>query len=184
MLAYAFWHWKQPEVSRETYEARQREFHEALAAHPPDGFLRSSTARLSGAPWAAGGGEAYQDWYVIKGLGSLEALNDAAVTAARQAPHHEVARLAGGGTAGLYELKAGALLTAPPKATWFRKPSGLSYGALYEALAPIVATAPATLWMRQMVLGPTPEFCLSSMRSVELPAGVTGHELSMEQVWG
>ena len=40
MLAYAFWHWRQPDVSRETYEARQREFHEALAAHPPEGFLR------------------------------------------------------------------------------------------------------------------------------------------------
>lgn len=183
MLTYAFWHWKQPEASRETYEARLRDFHEALAAHPPEGFLRSSAARLSGAPWAAAGEEAYQDWYVLKGLGALEALNDAAITSARQAPHDEVARLTAGGTAGLYGLKAGPLLSAPAKATWFRKPSRLSYPALFEALAPIIATGPATLWMRQMVLGPTPEFCLHSMRQVELPAGITGHELTLEQVW-
>jgi hypothetical protein len=184
VLAYAFWHWRQPDVSRETYEARQREFHEALAAHPPEGFLRSSTARLSGAPWAGGGGEAYQDWYILTGMGSLEALNAAAITAARQPAHDELARLAAGGTAGLYQHKAGPLLSAPPVATWFRKPPGLAYAALSDALSPIIATGPATLWMRQMVLGPTPEFCLQSMRSVELPAGVTGHELTLEQVWG
>ena len=183
MLAYAFWHWKQPQVSAETYEARQRDFQAALAAHPPEGFLRGSTARISGAPWAAAGDAAYEDWYVVRGMGALEALNDAAVTASRRAPHDAVASLAAGGAAGLYGLKAGSPISAPTVATWFRKPSGLRYDALFEALAPIVATAPASLWMRQMVLGPTPEFCLHSLREVELPAGVSGHVLSLQPVW-
>ncbi len=183
MLAYAFWHWKRPEVSIETYEARQGDFQGALAAHPPAGFLHGSTARIEGAPWAAEGEPAYEDWYVIRGMGSLEALNEAAVTAARRAPHDAVAHLAAGGTAGLYGLRAGSPITAPPLATWFRKPPGLSYSALLEALTPIIATAPATLWMRQMVLGPTPEFCLHSSTPVELPPGVTGHTLSLFPVW-
>lgn len=183
MIAYAFWHWKRPDVSVEMYEARQGDFQAALAAHPPEGFLRGSTVRIEGAPWAAGGGQAYEDWYVIRGMSSLEALNEAAVTATRRAPHDAVAQLALGGTAGLYGLRAGSPITAPPYATWFRKPDGLSYSSLFEALAPIVATAPATLWMRQMVLGPTPEFCLHSRKPVELPAGIGGHTLSLVPVW-
>ena len=183
MLAYAFWHWKRPDVSIETYEARQGDFQAALAANPPEGFLRGSTVRIEGAPWAAGGGSAYEDWYVIRGLNSLEALNDGAVSASRRMPHDAVAQLAEGGTAGLYALRSGAPMTAPPLATWFRKPPGLAYAALFDALAPIVATAPATLWMRQMVLGPTPEFCLHSRAEVELPAGIAGHTLSLVPVW-
>ena len=183
MLAYAFWHWKRPDVSLETYEARQSDFQAALAAHPPEGFLRGSTVRIEGAPWAAAGDLAYEDWYVIRGMSALEALNEGAVTAARKAPHDAVAQLAAGGTAGLYGLRAGSPMTTPSLATWFRKPSGLSYSALFEALAPTIATAPAALWMRQMVLGPTPEFCLHSRDVVELPAGIAGHTLSLVPVW-
>ena len=184
MLAYAFWHWRRPEISRDEYESRQRAFQSALAAHPPEGFLRSTTVRLEGAPWAAAGAEAYEDWYLVTGMSALEALNQAAVTAARQAPHDAVAALAAGGIAGLYGLRAGVPQSVPRLATWFRKPSGLSYAALDDALAPIVATGPATLWMRQMVLGPTPEFCIHSAKPVELPAGVSSHSLELTSVWG
>lgn len=183
MLAYAFWHWKRPDASREEYEARQRAFQSALAAHPPEGFLRATTVRISGAPWAAAGGEAYEDWYLVRGMSCLEALNEAAVTASRKAAHDEVAVLAEGGSAGLYALKAGMPATVPAVATWFGKPAGVSYPALFEALAPIVATTPATLWMRRMVLGPTPEFCLHSPVPVELPAGFSVHTLELAPVW-
>ena len=74
-------------------------------------------------------------------------------------------------------------MTSPSFASWFRKPPSLSYSALSEMLAPIIATAPATLWMRQMVLGPTPEFCLHSRNAVELPPGIVGHTLSLVPVW-
>ena len=53
--------------------------------------------------------------------------------------------------------------------------------ALDEALAPIVATGPATLWMRQMVLGPSPEFVLFAARDVAL--GVPSMRLDVSCVW-
>lgn len=183
MIAYTFWHWKRPEVSRDLYEQRQGAFQSALAAHPSDGFLRGLTLRLAGAPWAAEGGEAYEDWYLLRGMGSLEALNRAAVTAARQAPHDAVARLAMGGTAGIYSLSAGSPLTGPTHATWFSKPAGLSYSALSSMLAPLVAAAPAALWMRQMVLGPAPEFCLQSGEPLTLPDVFTALSLILTPVW-
>ena len=183
MLAYTFWHWKRPDVSPETYEARQRDFQATLAAHPPDGFLQGTTVRLEGAPWAAEGRTAYEDWYLVRDMASLDSLNQAAVTAARQVPHDAVAQLAADGIAGLYRLRAGAPIFPPPLATWFHKPAGMSYPALFEALAPVIAAAPAALWMRQMVLGPTPEFCLHSREPVTLPPGFTGRTLTLTPVW-
>ena len=183
MLAYTFWHWKRPDVSPETYEARQRDFQATLAAHPPDGFLHGTTVRLQGAPWAADGHTAYEDWYLVRDMASLDSLNQAAVTAARQVPHDAVAQLAADGIAGLYRLRAGAPIFPHPQATWFHKPAGMSYPALFEALAPVVAAASGALWMRQMVLGPTPEFCLHSAKPVELPPGIAGLTLTLHPVW-
>lgn len=183
MLAYTFWHWKRPDVSPEAYETRQRDFQATLAAHPPDGFLHGITVRLQGAPWAAEGRTAYEDWYLVRDMASLDSLNEAAVTAARQGPHDAVAQLAAAGTAGLYRLRAGTPIFPPPLATWFRKPTGMSYPALFEALAPMVAAEPAALWMRQMTLGPTPEFCLHSSGPVELPPGIAGLTLALTPVW-
>jgi hypothetical protein len=59
----------------------------------------------------------------------------------------------------------------------------MSYPALFEALAPVVEAAPAALWMRQMTLGPTPEFCLHSAGPVELPPGFAGRTLTLTPVW-
>ena len=74
MLAYVFWHWRQAGATAGEYEARQRAFHAALAAEPPEGFLRSITLALRGAPWAAAGGDAYEDWYLLDGMAALEPL--------------------------------------------------------------------------------------------------------------
>ncbi len=182
-LAYAFWHWPRPDVVVATYESRQCAFQEALEAHPPEGFFGATTMRLSGAPWAAQGGAAYEDWYLVRDMAALERLNEAAVTGARKEPHDTVAKLAAGGTAGLYGLRAGAPLDAPGFASWFGKPAGMSYPVLFEALAPVLARAPAALWMRQMVLGPTPEFCLHGARPIDLPAGFEWTRLTLEPLW-
>ncbi len=182
-LAYGFWHWPRADVGLATYESCQCDFQKALAAHPPEGFLGASTMRLSGAPWAAQGGAAYQDWYLVRDMASLERLNEAAVTAARMAPHDAVAKLAADGIAGLYGLRAGAPLAGPGFATWFGKPAGMTYPALFERLAPLLSPGPAALWMRQLVLGPTPEFCLHSMQPIELPAGYEWMRLPLEPVW-
>ena len=183
MLAYAFWHWRRPEVSALEYEARQRAFQSALFQHPPEGFLDGTTVRQTGAPWAADGGESYEDWYQVRGFEDLDRLNEAAVTAARRLPHDEVARLVAGGTAGLYRLSRGTPLSAAKIATWFTKPSGRDYRGFLDQLAPLVSESGGALWMRQMVLGPTPEFCLHSRNPVVLPGECSPVDCQRSAVW-
>ena len=50
------------------------------------------------------------------------------------------------------------------RAVWFGKPAGTSYAEFYDQLASAIP-----LWRRQMVLGPTPEFC--SIDDDEVPDG-------------
>jgi hypothetical protein len=183
MLAYVFWHWRRPDIPAATYEALQRRFHAALGASPPPGFLGSRSLALTGAPWAAAGGEAYEDWYLVEGSAALDPLNVAAVSASRQAPHDAAAAAAGGGTAGLYLLRSGSAGEVPRTATWFAKPAGLSYPALYALLEPLVRAEDGALWGRQMVLGPTPEFCLHTSGSVALPAPLLAVPLHFRTVW-
>ena len=183
-VAYAFWHWKRPDVAAETYEVRQRAFQAALAADPPEGFLWGTTVRLSGAPWAAAGGTAYEDWYLVRDMAALERLNAAAVSAGRAAPHDAVALLAEDGTAGLYGLRSGAPLLQPAYSAWFAKPAGMGYAALDAALAPFLADGAGALWSRRMVLGPTPEFCLQSLTPVALPGGFKAQRFALTPVWG
>ncbi|HEU5217117.1 MAG TPA: hypothetical protein VFU23_00560 [Gemmatimonadales bacterium] len=116
-------------------------------------------------------------------MAALVPLNEAAVTGPRKAPHDAVARLAAGGAAGLYGLRAGAPLVPPGAAAWFGKPAGMSYAALDELLGPIASAGNAALWMRQMVLGPTPEFCLQTMTAVDLPPPIAAVRLALGPVW-
>ena len=160
MLAYTFWHWKRPDVAVEEYEARQRTFHEALGVAPPDGFSGSSCFAISGAPWAGDGGAAYEDWYLVRDSAALDALNAAAISASRQAPHDAAAAVAAGEIAGLYRIRLGERQATPTIAHWFLKPAGVSYAALEQTMRPLVDAHGGTLWCRQMTLGPTPEFCL------------------------
>ena len=183
MLAYAFWHWRRSDIDSGNYESHQRAFQAALALHPPEGFQGATTVKFSGAPWAAGGGEAYEDWYLVGGMSDLEGLNQAAVTAARQLLHDAVARLAAGGTAGLYGLVAGTPLTEPVMSSWFSKPAGMTYPVLVESLQPVVAAASGALWMRRMVLGPTEEFCLHTSAPVKLPPAFSASSHTRVPVW-
>jgi hypothetical protein len=114
---------------------------------------------------------------------ALEPLNEAAVTGARQRPHDSAAALAAGGTAGLYALRAGAAVETATHAAWFGKPAGMRYPALFEELAPLVTASGAALWMRQMVLGPAPEFCLHGATLADLPPRYAPLRLRMHPVW-
>lgn len=183
MLAYVFWHWRRRDVGADEYERLQRTFHGALGQSPPPGFVLSRSAAIVGAPWGPAGQEMYEDWYIVTGSAALDPLNDAAVTASRQAAHDAAAAAAEGGTAGLYRLRRGAPLGAPYAAAWFAKPAGMSYSALYDTLDPVVRNGSATLWGRQMVLGPTPEFCLQSERTVPLPDVLAALTLTLRPVW-
>ena len=139
--------------------------------------------RLGGAPWANQGAAAYEDWYLIRDMAALAPLNEAAVSGSRKAPHDAVARLAAGGTAGVYRLQAGAPLDRPASAAWFGKPVGMTYTALFGLLDPVVSGAGGALWMRQMVLGPTPEFCLQSAGPAGFPPAIAALSLSLSPVW-
>lgn len=183
MLAYVFWHWKQSEITANDYEDRQRGFHAALAAAPPSGFLGSFSVSLSGAAWAAGGSDAYEDWYLVQDFGALGLLNEAAVSASRAAPHDAAAAVAAGGTAGLYGLRRGETLRRPRYAQWFGKPERMAYDELLTQLAPQVDQVQGVLWMRQMVLGPTREFCLHAGAPVSLPAAFRTLVIPLRPVW-
>jgi hypothetical protein len=182
MLAYVFWHWRRADVDAMDYERRQRAFHDALASAPPDGFVRSSIVRVSGAPWANAGRDAYEDWYLVRDSAALDLLNDAAISASRAAPHDAAAAVAAGGTAGVYRLRFGTTDEPPRVAHWFAKPDGMRYDALHGELAPIAERAGASLWCRYMVLGPSPEFCLWSREPIALPAAFAGRTLRLEAV--
>ena len=183
MLAYVFWHWRQTQIAVQEYEGRQRAFHAALAAAPASGFLQSFSVGLSGAPWAADGGEAYEDWYVVQDFGALGALNEAAVSASRAAPHEAAAAVAGGGARGVYRMRGGAVLDAPTYAYWFGKPDGMAYSALFAQLTPVVEHAHAALWMRQMVLGPAQEFCMHAATPLYLPAAFNALGIPLRPAW-
>lgn len=183
MLAYVFWHWPTPEADPETYENHLREFHHALAAGKPDGFLRSAIFRLCGVPWLETNASAYEDWYLVESSSALDVINEAAVTAARKDPHDRAARHAAGGAAGLYRLRKGSdNVEAARFAWWLAKPVGVSYDDFYAQLRPLTDQPDVGLWGRQMVLGPTPEFCLRSPHLVDFPGGLIAYKLETERV--
>lgn len=183
MIAYFFCHWKQANVPAQEYQARQRAFHATLEASPPSGFLQSFSVGLAGAPWAAGGGESYEDWYIVESFASLATLNEGAVTGARSAPHDSVAAAAAGGAGGVYALRQGAVLSTPRYAQWFAKPSGTTYAALLSQVEPRVDEACGALWMRQMTLGPAREFCIHTREPLALPPSFDVIRLPLRQVW-
>lgn len=181
MLAYVFWHWPRPGVEARAYELAQVAFHAGLRGAPPAGLVGSASLALSGAPWANAGGPAYEDWYLLRDAAALDPLNDAAVSAAHRGRHDAAAALAGGGTAGLYALRFG---TGPshPAAAWFAKPIGATHDDVWRAIVPLVSARQGALWMRRMVLGPSPEFCLQTATPGPLPAGYDPIRVTLRQL--
>jgi hypothetical protein len=182
-LAYVFWHWRQPSAERTTYESAQQSFQRALTTAPSAGFVRSFSHAIAGAPWANEGGEAYEDWYLVRDAAALDPLEEAAVTAGRKAAHDVAASLAAAGTAGLYQLKLGTAPTAPRSAQWFSKPAGASYGQLYAAIEPALAPVGGSLWIRKMTLGPATEFCVLAREPAVLPSQFQMFAFQLRPVW-
>jgi len=184
MLGYVFWHWPQTGVATATYESKLRDFQTTLAVNKPTGFHRSALFHVRGANWLGGVADAYEEWYLVDGSAGLDPLNDAAVAPACRAAHDAAAQLAAGGAAGLYRLRAGeAELETARAACWLAKPAGMKYEDFYASLRPLTSQPRVALWGRQMLLGPTPEFCLRSPAKVELPAGLAGLSTELELLW-
>lgn len=183
LLAYVFWHWRQPSANTEAYESAQLAFQRALAESPSAGFVRSFSHAIVGAPWANTGGEAYEDWYLIRDSAALDPLDEAAVTAGRKAAHDAAASLAAAGTAGLYQLRLGTAPTTPRSAQWFVKPAGMSYPQLYAAVEPALAPVGGSLWMRRMTLGPATEFCVLAREPAVLAPAFQMIAIPLRPVW-
>jgi len=71
-------------------------------------------------------------------------------------------------------------------ALWFAKPAGMSYEALYGMLQAEVERVggSGSVWQRQMVLGPAPEFCWHSSQEHRLPEGFECLDIAVKQIWG
>ena len=183
LLAYVFWHWRQPSAATDAYEAAQLAFQRALAEHPSTGFVRSFSHAIVGAPWANNGGEAYEDWYLVRDSAALDPLDEAAVTAGRRGAHDAAASLAAAGTAGLYQLRLGTAPKTPRSAQWLVKPAGLSYPQLYAAVEPALAPVGGSLWMRRMTLGPATEFCVLADAPAALAPPFQMFAFRLRPVW-
>lgn len=151
MLAYIFWHQPQKGIDPLQYEEAQGAFHYALET-------TSACFRLAKLPFGKEGG-GYEDWYLIEDWGKLGELNSAAVDSIRRANHDRAAAHAADGWGAVYSLLRGPA-SIPEGARWLEKPRGTPTDQFLASLAE------ATVWQRQMVLGPAPEFCAVSPESV------------------
>lgn len=151
MLAYVFWHRPRPEAERSVYEQALAGYHRALAEEAVEGFHGSSSYEVDSLPWLDGEA-AYEDWYLLEAAWALDGLGGIAVSGPLEEPHRRVASLTGSMTAGLYRLVAGESWDGG-HAAWFGRP---------------LEDLPGSVWRRQFVLGPTPEYCLVSDTPVAL----------------
>lgn len=163
MLAYIFWHRPREGVEREDYERAQAAFHSALARGGPAGLLGSVCFR-GPAPWL-GEGDCYEDWYLLGDHAALGVLGEAATGRGRRSSHDRAAALSGRGAGGLYALIEGArpqvqTLAQATDATWVDAPRGGGRPELAEMLADGAGGMPVTVWRRELVLGPAPEYCV------------------------
>lgn len=187
MLAYLFWHWPSPSVEEQDYQKRIAEFQEALRSQSPSGFASSIVFQLEHAPWDGGKGEVYEDWYLVENSAALDVLNEAAVSGMCKEPHDAVAKHAAKGAGGLYKVHSGELdLAKADVALWFAKPSGMSYEHLYRMLDAEIGRVGGSVWRRQMVLGPAPEFCWRGSKDGDygLVEGFGGVKVATKKIWG
>lgn len=183
MLAYLFWHRPKTDVETSVYESYLKGFHETLATIDVDGFQGSATFRVDGASWIGSGRQAYEDWYFLDGSYAMDPLNEAAVSGARKAPHDAAAHAATDGAGGLYRLRSGSPGTEANLAVWFSKPPEVRYPEFYERIEPWTERTDTSLWRRQMVLGPAPEFCLLTDENAQLPPELEPVVVERNKVW-
>jgi hypothetical protein len=152
MLAYVFWHRPTKGIDPEEYEEAQRGFHGALE-------VTSACFRLAELPFSKEG-NGYEDWYLVEDWGKLGELNSTAVDSTRRADHGRAASHAAEGWGAVYSLVRGHPASIPEGVRWLDKPRGIATDQFLASLPE------ATVWRRQMVLGPGPEFCAVSSGSV------------------
>jgi hypothetical protein len=208
VLAYLFWHRPQDRADIAAYEQAHVAFHRSLHHSPPVGLCGSAAFRVRELPWLAAVGGAdgqgvdggYEDWYLVEDYAALGVLNGAAVGRGHRTAHDQAARLLGAGAGGLYALAEGqrseigpcAGLESIAQAThsvWVSRPPGSRHGIVGELLGDGMDRRQASLWRRQLVLGPAPEYCLladeipAGVAPTRLPPGWTVTTLERETLW-
>jgi hypothetical protein len=180
VLAYVFWHRPHAGAAPEPYEAACAGFHRSLAAHPPGGFGASACLRAQELPWLGDGGPGYEDWYLVEDYAALGVLNEAAVARGHQTRHDAAARLMAEGTGAVYRLIDGfPRFDLVGVAVWVTPAPGTFELAFEDLLVDGVEAGEASLWRRQLALGPAAELCvlaselLDGVRPTRLPVGWT-----------
>lgn len=175
MLAYVFWHRPHASAPPEQYEAACARFHRSLAARPPGGFGASACLRAEELPWLGDGGPGYEDWYLVEDYAALGVLNEAAVARGHQTPHDAAARLMAEGTGAVYRLIDGfPRFDLVGVAVWITPAPGKFEVVFEDLLVDGVEAGEASLWRRQLALGPAAELCVLAS---ELPDGVRATRL-------
>jgi len=169
-IAYVFWHSPRPGVSLDSYEAKLGSFMDSLTATGFEGLVEALSFRVDSVPWGPAPSSTYEDWYVVSDFGALGVLNDAAVSGATRGPHDSIAKDYLKGSGGVFKLIMGDFeLREARYSTWIEKPIGPSYQSYYDEVARGLGERRSELWRRQMVLGPTPQFCVHSVEALDLP---------------
>jgi hypothetical protein len=211
VLAYVFWHRPREGTPADVYEEAQLAFHRSLARTRPVGMRCSAVFKLDEVPWAVhlAGTEAldsqpgYEDWYLLEDFAALGVLNEAAVGRGHRTTHDDAARRFGGGAGGLYALVEGCRSDSGEPATplgeanvaiWVARPAGAPRRDLGDLLGDGMDPRHASLWRRQLVLGPASEFCLlvreesvldqpAGVAPTRLPAGWSATVVKRDVLW-
>jgi hypothetical protein len=59
----------------------------------------------------------------------------------------------------------------------------MRYAALLQRAAPLAGGVGASLWQRQMTLGPGPEFCVLSANPARIPADFSPVEVALRNIF-
>jgi hypothetical protein len=183
VLAYVFWHRPREDEDAAVYERLLAAFHRSLARNAPAGMLASAAYRVAELPWLPAA--AYEDWYLVADYAALGVLNEAAVGRGHRTSHDELARHSGTGAGALYALLEGEpgaeALARGTLAIWVEPTADTRAELRRPQLAGLLADGMeprhASLWRRQLVLGPAPEYCLigeeipNGVRPTRLPQG-------------
>ncbi|HEX4563197.1 MAG TPA: hypothetical protein VH115_01980 [Solirubrobacteraceae bacterium] len=131
----------------------------------------------------------------MEDFAALGVLNESAVARGHRTSHDRAAKGVGRATAGVYRLIEGELSSAralaeSTEATWVAPAAGAGRAELGAMLGDGADPRGSSVWQRQLVLGPAPEFCvlscedLAGVAPTRLAPNWSARTLAREAVFG